>query len=62
MIAVGIEPSIVRMSDIDSATLQVMLDNRRGLSGVRIFLDGSNPEGPSGSRSRCRWWTWAPGR
>jgi hypothetical protein len=45
MIAVGIEPSIVRMSDIDSATLQVMLDNRRGLSGVRIFLDGSNPEG-----------------
>jgi hypothetical protein len=43
-LAVRIEPSIVRVSDIDSATLQVILDNRRGLSGVRIFLDGSDPE------------------
>ena len=39
-----IEPSIVRVSDIDSATLQVILDNRRGHSGLHIFLDGSDPE------------------
>jgi hypothetical protein len=44
-LAVRIEPSIVRMSDMDSVTLQVILDNRRGHSGVHIFLDGSDPEG-----------------
>ena len=43
-LAVSIEPSIVRVSDIDSATLQVILDNRRGHSGLHIFLDGSDPE------------------
>jgi hypothetical protein len=43
-LAVRIEPSTLRVSDVDSATLQVILDNRRGLSGVRIFLDGSDPE------------------
>ena len=32
------------MSDVDSATVQVILDNRRGHSGVHIFLDGSDPE------------------
>jgi hypothetical protein len=43
-LAVRIEPSIIRVSDVDSATLQVILDNRRGHSGVHIFLDGSDPE------------------
>lgn len=43
-LAVRIEPGTLRVSDVDSATLQVVLDNRRGLSGVRIFLDGSDPE------------------
>jgi hypothetical protein len=43
-LAVRIEPSILRASDVDSATLQVILDNRRGHSGVHIFLDGSDPE------------------
>ena len=43
-LAVRIEPSIARVQDADSAMLQVTLDNRRGRSGVRIFLDGSDPE------------------
>jgi hypothetical protein len=43
-LAVRIEPSIVRVQDADGATLQVIVDNRRGHSGVRIFLDGSDPE------------------
>lgn len=43
-LAVRIEPGIVRVSDVDSASLQVILDNQRGDSGVRIFLDGSDPE------------------
>jgi hypothetical protein len=43
-LAVRIEPGIVRVSDVDSASLQVILDNHRGHSGVRIFLDGSDPE------------------
>jgi hypothetical protein len=43
-LAVRIEPSIVWVSDADGATLQVVLDNRMGLSGVRVFLGGSDPE------------------
>jgi hypothetical protein len=43
-LAVRIEPSIVWVQDADGATLQVIVDNRRGHSGVRIFLDGSDPE------------------
>lgn len=41
----GMEPSIVRITDAESATVQVTLDNRRGRSGVRVFLDGKDPEG-----------------
>jgi hypothetical protein len=44
-LAVRIEPNIVWVSDADGATLQVVLDNRVGLSGVRVFLGGSDPEG-----------------
>jgi hypothetical protein len=44
-LAVRIEPNIVWVSDADGATLQVVLDNRMGLSGVRVFLGGSDPEG-----------------
>jgi hypothetical protein len=40
-----IEPSVVRVNDAESATVQVTLDNRRGRSGLRIFLDGHDPEG-----------------
>jgi P pilus assembly chaperone PapD len=43
-LAIRIEPSIVRMQDADSATVQVTLDNRRGRSGVRLFLNGGDPE------------------
>jgi hypothetical protein len=43
-LGVRIEPSILRVSDVDSASVQVDLDNRRGQSGVRLFLDGSDPE------------------
>jgi hypothetical protein len=44
-LGVRIEPSIVRVNDVDSVSVQVDLDNRRGQSGIRIFLDGSDPEG-----------------
>jgi len=43
-LALRVEPSIVRVQDADGATLQIMVDNRRGHDGVRIFLDGSDPE------------------
>ena len=43
-LALRLEPSIVRVRDVDSATVQVMIDNRRGRSGVRIYLGGSDPE------------------
>jgi hypothetical protein len=43
-LGVRIEPSIVRLQDADGTTLQVILDNRRGHSGIRLFLDGSDPE------------------
>ena len=43
-LAVRIEPSIVRVQDADSATVQITLDNRRGRSGVRVFLNGGDPE------------------
>jgi hypothetical protein len=43
-LGVRIEPSIVRVQDADGTTLQVILDNRRGHSGIRLFLDGSDPE------------------
>jgi len=42
---VRIEPSIVRINDADTATVQVTLDNQRGRSGLRILLDGHDPEG-----------------
>jgi hypothetical protein len=42
---VRIEPSVVRVDDADSATVQITLDNQRGRSGLRIFLDGHDPDG-----------------
>ncbi len=39
-----LEPSIVRVRDADSAMLQVLIDNQRGHTGVRVYLDGSDPE------------------
>jgi P pilus assembly chaperone PapD len=43
-LALRLEPSIVRVRDADSATAQVLVDNQRGRSGVRVFLEGSDPE------------------
>jgi hypothetical protein len=43
-LTVRLEPSIVRVRDVDSVTVQVMIDNRRGQSGVRVVLGGSDPE------------------
>ena len=43
-LGVRLEPAIVRVQDADSATVQVMIDNRKGQSGVRIVLGGSDPE------------------
>jgi hypothetical protein len=43
-LALRIEPSTTRVNDADAATVQVTIDNRRGRSGVRIVLDGSDPE------------------
>ena len=40
-----IEPSVVRVADADSATVQITLDNQRGRSGLRIVLDGHDPDG-----------------
>ena len=39
-----IEPSLVRVTDADSATVQITLDNQRG-SALRIVLDGHDPDG-----------------
>jgi P pilus assembly chaperone PapD len=39
-----IEPSVVRVNDADSATVQITLDNQRG-SALRIVLDGHDPDG-----------------
>ena len=43
-LAVRMEPSIVRVQDADGATVQVIVDNRRGRSGLRVFLSGSDAE------------------
>ncbi len=43
-LAVRIEPSIVRVQDADGATVQVTIDNRRGRSGLRVFLTGNDAE------------------
>jgi hypothetical protein len=43
-LAVRLDPAVVRLRDADVVTTQVILDNRRGRAGVRIFLNGSDPE------------------
>jgi hypothetical protein len=43
-LALRLEPAIVRVRDADIATVQVLIDNQRGRSGVRVFLEGSDPE------------------
>ena len=43
-LAVRLEPSVLRVQDADGANGQVVLDNRRGAAGVRIYLQGSDPE------------------
>ena len=43
-LAVRVEPEVVRVSDVDHASVQVVLDNRRGRTGVRLALAGSDPE------------------
>lgn len=43
-VAVRVEPSLIRVSDADGADVQVVLDNRRGSSGLRLTLEGRDPE------------------
>lgn len=43
-LAVRLEPAVVRVRDADTAAVQVVLDNRQGRSGVRLRLDGRDPE------------------
>jgi hypothetical protein len=43
-LTVRTDPSVVRVADADSATSQVVLDNRRGRTGVRVVLGGADPE------------------
>lgn len=43
-LGVEIEPRVVRVHDADGAGVRVILDNRLGQSGVRLSLDGSDPE------------------
>jgi len=38
------DPSVVRVQDGDSAASRVVVDNRRGGFGVRVFLNGTDPE------------------
>jgi hypothetical protein len=44
-LGLGIEPSVVRVNDADSATVQITLDNRSGRSGLRIVLEGHDQDG-----------------
>lgn len=43
-LAVRVEPSVIRVRDADGANVQVVVDNRRGRSGVRVALNGADPE------------------
>ena len=43
-LAIRTDPGVVRVRDADSATSQVVLDNRRGRTGLRVVLDGTDPE------------------
>lgn len=43
-LVVRLEPAIIRVRDADSASLHVVLDNRRGGTGLRVRLEGSDPE------------------
>lgn len=43
-LTVRVDPSVVRVRDADGATVQVVIDNRRGRSGVRVALAGADPE------------------
>ena len=43
-LAVRTDPSVVRVRDADSATSSVVLDNRRGRTGMRVVLDATDPE------------------
>ena len=43
-LGVRLEPTVVRVQDADNASVQVVLDNRQGRTGVRLFLECSDPE------------------
>lgn len=43
-LAVRLEPAVMRVQDADTATVQVVLDNRRSRAGLRVFLEGGDPE------------------
>ena len=43
-LAVRLEPSLIRVRDADGADVTVVLDNRRGREGLRVALEGRDPE------------------
>ncbi len=43
-LGVRLEPEVVRAHDADGATVQVILDNRKGRFRVRLQLSGADPE------------------
>ena len=43
-LGVRLEPTVVRVQDADNASVQVVLDNRQGRTGIRLFLECSDPE------------------
>ncbi len=44
-LALRLEPTLLRVRDGDSGTLEAVLDNRRGTRTRRVFLSGRDPEG-----------------
>lgn len=44
-LALRLEPTLLRVRDSDSGTLEAVLDNRRGTRTRRVFLSGRDPEG-----------------
>lgn len=43
-VAIEVVPSLVRLHDADVANVRVVLDNRNGRAGVRLWMGGSDPE------------------
>ena len=44
-LALRLEPTLLRVRDLDSGSLEAVLDNRSGTRTRRVFLSGRDPEG-----------------